>query len=93
MILPPSILHLRLSKATRPTLVLWLPLIFIWPVVVAAWLVALPLLLVGALLLWRTGVGRTILLGPIWLFILFCRARGLQVKVDDGRSGIKLRLL
>lgn len=93
MIFPPSILRVRRREPGRCNRNLWLPLILIWPVVVALWLVLLPGLTILALMLWKTGAGRAILLGPPKLFGLFCRLRGLSIDVESEDTFVRVYLI
>lgn len=93
MILPPSILRVRSRRPGRRNRNLWVPLILIWPLAVAVWLVLLPGLTVLALLLWKTGAGRPLLLGAPKLFGLFCRLRGLSIHVESEDTLVRVYLV
>ncbi len=82
MTVPPSVLRVRvLDGDSRVSL--WIPLILVWPLAVAVYLVFLPIIVVAAGVTWRSGLGKPILFGGPALFRLYCALRGLEVKVDE----------
>lgn len=82
MIWPPSGLHLRI-RSQRRHFRLWLPLFLIWPLMAVIFLALSPLILVLAIILWPSGMGKPLLLaGPV-LFRVFCSLRGLEVNVEQ----------
>ena len=81
MIWPPSLLRVRI-RSRNCNFGLWLPLFIMWPLILLAMVILSPLILLGAALLWRFGLGKPLLLtGPIF-FRLFCSIRGLEIAVD-----------
>ena len=86
-------MRVRRVKAGRKRLSLWLPLILIWPIVLALGIVLFPIVAIVALALWPTGAGKPILvLGPR-LFGLFCRLRGLHVEIETKDESVLIRLM
>ncbi len=82
MIWPPSVLRLRIHNQRRH-FGLWLPLFLIWPLMLVIFLALSPLILVLAIILWPSGMGKPILLaGPV-LFRIFCALRGFEVNVEQ----------
>ena len=62
MMFPPSLLRVRvLDKDSRVSL--WIPLVLVWPLVFALYLILLPCIVVAAVLTWRSGWGKPILMG------------------------------
>ena len=92
MILPPSILRLRVVEGGRKRVDLWLPLFLIWPVLAAAWVALLPVSAVVAVVHWKEGWGRRLLLGGPLLFYVFCRLRGLRVEVEEPETDVRIYL-
>ncbi len=87
MMLPPSILRVRvLDDDSRVSL--WIPLILVWPLVAALYLLLLPFVLIAAVLTWRRGWGKAILLGGPVLFRLYCALRGLRVDMTESKRSI-----
>ncbi len=82
MILPPSILRLRI-RGEGHRFGLWLLLILIWPVFLVLALALAPLVLVTAIVLWPIGWGRSLLLVGPAIFRIFCSLRGLEINVRD----------
>jgi hypothetical protein len=69
---------------------LWLPLFLLWPVAVAVAIVLAPLVLLFALILWRLGWGRLVLLsGPMLLGILSA-LRGLELNLNLGNRLLQI---
>jgi hypothetical protein len=82
MIWPPSVLHLRIHNSRRHFR-LWLPLFLIWPLMLMIFLALSPLVLVLAVVLWPSGMGKPLLFaGPV-LFRVLCALRGLEVNVEQ----------
>ena len=82
MMFPPSLLRVRvLDKDSRVSL--WIPLVLVWPLVLAVYLLLLPCFVVAAIVTWRSGWGKPILLGGPTLFRLYCDLRGLRVDITE----------
>ena len=80
MMWPPSILQIEIQKTSRD-FSLWLPLFAIWPFLLLAAIALAPVVLVLAIVFWRTGWGRPMLYsGPVF-FGVFCALRGLEIDV------------
>ena len=62
---------------------LWLPLIAVWPFLLLIAILALPLLVVGFLILWWKGLGRAAVFAVLGLFRLLCSLKGLEVSVQQ----------
>lgn len=88
MTIPPSIVWVWVAGRGGWGLPIILPVVLVWPVVVAAWLAALPVLAVVALALRRRGLGRSLLLGPPAVFRAFCALRGLRLDVGLEKQGV-----
>ena len=58
MILPPSVLRVRVQSTER-RIAVWFPIFLFWPLMVLVALVLLPIVLVLAILLWPIGWSRT----------------------------------
>lgn len=85
MILPPSILRLRLRRPKRRGVNLVLPLILIWPIVLALALVLWPVGLVVAV---RYGKLRAAVRALPCVFIVMCALRGLRIDVVDAEERV-----
>ena len=77
-----SSIRLRLDSADRH-LNLWLPLIAVWPFLLLIAILALPLLVLGLLILWWKGLGRAAVFAVPGLFRLLCSLKGLEVSVQQ----------
>ncbi len=80
--IPPSIVWAWVAGRGGWGVPIILPVVLVWPVAVALWLAALPVLAVVALALWRRGRGRSLLLGPPAVFRDFCALRGFRLDVS-----------
>ena len=84
MTIPPSIVWVQVAGRGGWGVPIILPVVLVWPVAVALWLVTLPVRAVVALALRRRGLGRSLLLGPPAVFRVLCALRGLRL--DVGRE-------
>ena len=82
MTFPPSIMRVRV-RSPRRQFGLWFPLFILWPFVALIALLLVPLVLIGAIILWPRGWGRPLLLAGPFLLGLFVATRGLTVKVEN----------
>ena len=92
MIWPPSLLRLRFQEAGKRRWNLWLPVLLIWPFLMVAAVLLLP---VGLVALVKCGPrGSWMLLrGAFRGFVLFCALRGLHVEVHDEDSDLLVQLI
>ena len=67
---------------------LWIPLILLWPLVLGIYLLLLPCIVVAAIVTWRSGWGKPILLGGPTLFRLYCDLRGLKIHVTEPKESV-----
>lgn len=87
MIWPPSLLGFSIRNANRG-FGFWFPLFLIWPLMIVAALVMVPLVFLLSLMLWPSGWGRAILLTGPWLFRMLCALRGLVIDIKSGTSRV-----
>ena len=80
MTFPPSLLRVRVRQPGRRTRRIWLPLILLWPLAIAIFVVLLPILLIVAA---AGGNLRKFLVLTWRSFGLLCALRGLHVEVDE----------
>ncbi len=87
MMFPPSILRVRVvDKDSRVSL--WIPLILVWPLVLALHVILLPCIVAVAVVTWRSGWGRPILFCWPALFRLCCELRSLKVDVTEPNESV-----
>lgn len=91
MMWPPSILRLRIHNQRRH-FGLWLPLFLIWPLLLVLGVVLLPLLLVGAVIVWHKGWGKPLLFAGPALFWMLCALRGFEVDVKNRSDQVLISL-
>ena len=89
---PPTMMRMKVIQPEKRAVNLWLPLFIIVPIVgiiaLAAFLVLLPLLLIGALVFWRLGLWRKLLLfWPVTLGV-YTALRGLEIDVEQTDSRV-----
>lgn len=90
MILPPSILRIRLRRRKRRGLNLILPLILIWPIVLALALVLWPVALVVAA---HYGKLRAAVRVLPRVFLVMCALRGLRIDLADAEERMLVYIL
>jgi hypothetical protein len=92
VIFPPSIVRVRVVRAGRKRLSVWLPVLLLWPLVavlgVLAWLVVALVVAVRA----PRELGRVVRAG-LWLVVLFCRLRGLRLCLGDAADGALVHVI
>ncbi len=85
MNLPPMIMRISARRQDK-RMNLWLPLFIIFPflaiVITALFLILSPLLLVAAVVLWRSGWGGLFVFFPVVLACFFA-LRGLEVDINQ----------
>ena len=92
MTLPPSILRLRMRTRDR-RFGLWFPIIAVWPLAALLILVASPLVVIFAIILWPVGWGKPLLLAVPLLVRLFCALRGLEIRVEKPSEQVFISFL
>jgi len=80
---PPLVLRVRVVEDGRRKVRLWIPLFLLWPGVLLLLVALAPFAVVAALVLWRKGTGRRILLAAPLCVDALCAMRGLEVNVVD----------
>jgi len=84
---PPMLLRVRFPGG-QGTWRLWLPLFLIYPLLIGLTIIALPFILLGALVLWPFGKGRLIMLAGVYFWNVLFNLRGLKVDVRDSSHGV-----
>lgn len=78
---PPMLLRVRFP-AGDGNWGLWLPLFLIYPLLIVLSLIALPLVLLAALILYPTGKSRLLLLAGVYFWDVLFKLRGLKVDIS-----------
>jgi hypothetical protein len=79
---PPLVVHLRLPNK-KGGINLWIPIFLVYPLLLAIALLLAPFVLIGSLLMWPSGWGRTVLLsGPVVCRLLW-NTRGLKMDIQQ----------
>lgn len=92
MMWPPSILYLQITRESRSSLKLWIPLFLIWPVLLVMGVLIFPLFALGVGLAGRRGGRRAIIMAGPAIFGLFCASRGLRIEATEQGQGFVLAL-
>ncbi len=87
MILPTSILQIRITEGGRRKINLWLPVGLLWLIAMVIMAALSPIALLVCIV-WPTG-RRVVLAGPRVLAVCWA-ARGLSVRVSDGGDGVMI---
>ena len=84
----PFWLRLRISKPGHRPFRLWFPVILIW-IILAALLIALfPLMLLAALITWRRGPGKLLILIYPMLAAVLWNLSGLHIEAKDDENDV-----
>ena len=92
MKIPPFWIRLRIVESGKKRISLWLPLFIIGPIVLIVGIILSPLVLIAALILWRSGKGRPLLLGLPMITYLICCMRGLVLDVNSDRNQVFIKV-
>jgi hypothetical protein len=77
----PMIMRMRVYEEGKRTFRFFFPVILIWIIVAALMIVLLPLVLIAALVTWRSGPGKLLLIAyPIFFSVLF-ELSGLHIEI------------
>ncbi len=79
---PPLFIHLRIPRE-KGHFGLWIPVLLLYPFILAFALILLPFVLLAALLLCPTGWSKQILLTGPFAFRVFWNLRGLKVDIKE----------
>jgi len=79
----PMIMRLRVHEEGKRPFRFFFPVILIWIIVAALLIVLLPLVLIAALVTWRSGPGKLLLIAyPIFFTALF-QLSGLHIEIGN----------
>jgi hypothetical protein len=79
----PIIMTLRIYEEGKRKFRFFFPVILIWIIVAALLIVLLPLVLIAALVTWRSGPGKLLLIAyPIFFSVLF-ELSGLHIEIGN----------
>jgi hypothetical protein len=84
----PMIVRFKVKQTGRRGFGLWFPVILIWIVLAALMLVLLPFVLLGALITWRRGPGRTLLIAYPLLASVLWNLGGLTIDVEQKENAL-----
>ncbi|MDP6666945.1 MAG: hypothetical protein QF357_06055 [Dehalococcoidia bacterium] len=81
--IPPLLIRIKVRRFG-----LWLPVFLAWPILLALWLLLLPVLLIWAAITWRfRWAWSMIRLAPA-VYGLLCAMRGFHVEVRDDQNTV-----
>ncbi|MBN1271875.1 MAG: hypothetical protein JXB26_06345 [Candidatus Aminicenantes bacterium] len=87
---PPFFLVFRTYTGNKKTFGFWFPVFIIWLILFLIALALSPLILLAALLSWRDGWGKRLLLfGPMF-FIILANLHGLAIHIGEERKSFFL---
>jgi hypothetical protein len=84
----PFWLRLRVGKPGRRPFRLWFPIILIWIILAALLLALFPLMLLAALVTWRRGPGKYLILLYPMLAVVLWNLAGLHIEAKDDENDI-----
>ncbi len=88
--IPPAFLYLNFHPGRWGW---WLPFFLLWPLLLLAALLILPLWLLASVFLVWFPAGRAILAIPLVCYEIFCAMRGMIVDVLDGPQRISIKFI
>lgn len=91
MIFPPSIIYFTMGQPPR-TRGVYLPLVVLWLPLALLWVLVLALMLVAAAARWRRDSSKAVLLAWLWLLVVFCGLRGLELDVETEGTNRRIRI-
>ena len=82
----PMIMKMRIQEEGKRTFGFFFPIILVWIIVTALMIALLPLVLIAALVTWRSGPGRLLLMAyPMFFSVLF-QLSGLHIEIGSLRK-------
>ncbi len=88
----PFLLHLRIPTDDG-FFGMWLPWFIVYPILLALMLVALPIVLIAAIILLPLGKARPLLLAGPYLWRILFTMRGFQVDVQTGNRELLINFV
>jgi len=90
MIVPPFGVKLRILEKGKRKLKIWLPFFLVWLFFLVLMLIFSPLVLLAAIILWPTRLGKKILMfGPVF-FTVLSSFHGLNIQIEDLNKQVSL---
>jgi len=84
---PPYLMRLQIKNQDN-NINLWLPLFIILPVVAIIFIIAVPLILVAAAILWPYGWGKPLVMAIPAVLGCLCALRGLEVDITQNKEKV-----
>ena len=96
MNLPPYLMRIHIDKPDSRKIHLWIPLFIILPVIAIIlapiMLIMAPFVLIAAVVLWRFGWGKMLLIAPPVVLGCLCALRGLEVDVNNSNEKVLISI-
>ena len=93
---PPYLMRIHIDKPDSKKINLWIPLFIILPVIAIILLpfilILAPFVLIAAVVLWRFGWGKMLLIAPPVVFGCLCALRGLEVDVNNNNEKLLISI-
>ncbi|WP_413289613.1 hypothetical protein [Bdellovibrio sp. HCB337] len=90
--IPPTLMRLVVYEKGQKKFNMWFPLILIYLLLLPLFLLALPFLLVGGLVLWLFGGGRTPFSLWVALYELWCASKGIIIETKSKDDRVLIRI-
>lgn len=87
MILPVSLMRIRIVGGGKKKVGLWIPMILVWPIVIGIMIVLLPIALIVCV---ASATGRRVIFAGPRILEACWAARGLRVLVTDGENRVEV---
>ena len=89
----PLLMKIKIPRQSKRSLSLYLPLFVAWFILIAVFLLLLPLILIAYIVCWNKGYGRLVLLFFPMIFAILWYMRGLKIDVKDKKQHIYLSFI
>ena len=92
MILPPVLIKIRVVKQSCRKFSIWLPVFFLWPLLLVLILVSIPFLLVFTIAYWNNPKARKSIRNYFSAIAMFFLLRGLEVNIKNNEEEVFIQL-
>lgn len=91
--MPPMIVRVAIYEGGKRKINLWLPLLLLYVILFPFLLLTLPFLLLGGLVLWIFGGGRTPFSVWVGLYELWCASKGIVIEAKSKNDRVLVRIV
>lgn len=89
----PLLMKIKIPRQSKHPLTLYLPLFIAWIILIAVFLLLLPIIFIMAIVSWSKGYGRLVLIFIPMVCSIFWHMQGLKIDVQDKDQHIYLSFI